>query len=121
MIKMIDIVAISKMEPEKRKMEMQKVLTGMFTLSDSEKIKDMKAMIIAMENATDEEYSELCLTNIGIASTLPDAQLKAFFELRMKVNSELPSDARERDMKMIRMALQKEPSDISKKISGMMQ
>ena len=120
MIKMENIVTIAKMNPDKRKEEMQKLLTEMLKVDDASKVKTMKDLITEMNKADDETYIGLCMTNLGIASEFSDDQLKAFIALRMKANSELPPDLQKRDMKMIQATMQKMPQAIVQKVSKFM-
>jgi len=100
-----DVLKIAKMDAEKRKSEMM----GFFNLiekeNDENRLITMVSMIKKMKNAADEEYLNLCLTNMDIVSTFGDSDMKDFMALRMKANSELPDDMKSRDMKMINDAM----------------
>ncbi len=120
MIKMEDIVTIAKMDSEKRKETMMKLFSDMFKEDDSKKVEMMKNLITAMNKTDDATYIGLCTTNISIASSMGDDELKAFVALRMKANSELPADIRTRDLNMIQSAMGKVPSSVSQRIAKFM-
>ncbi len=117
---MANAVKIAKMDEEKRKEEMSKLIGKLLKDKEEKQLKTLVEMITDMKEATDEEYINLCLTNMGIASTLNDTQLKGFMALRMKANSELPGDIKSRDMKMINDAMGKVPENTRNKLSAAM-
>ena len=120
MINMTNVVKIAKMDEEKRKEEMSKVFGKILKEKEEKQLKALEEMIKDMKEATDNEYIDLCLTNLGISASLPDDQLKAFVAIRMKANSELPDDIKSRDMKMLSTALGKAPENVKTRISAFM-
>ena len=68
------------------------------------------------EKANDEEYINLCKTNIKLASTLPDNILKAFLKIRLQASAELPKNIHDKDMNMINRALALVEPSIREKI-----
>ncbi len=120
MIKMVNTEKIAKMDEEKRKEEMSKVFEKLFKDKEEKQIKTLKEMVTDMKKATDDEYLNLCLTNMGIAATLPEDQLKGFITVRMKANSELPDELKTRDMKMLNEAMAKAPEDVKAKLAPLM-
>ncbi|MFP3165306.1 MAG: dehydrogenase [Acidianus sp.] len=97
---------------------MSKLFQQLLQMKDEDKINTLKGLIREMaEKATDEEYLNLCKTNLKLASTLPDDVLKAFIQLRMQASSQLPKDLHDRDMKLLTKALGEVDTQIREKIS----
>ncbi len=120
MIKMVNIVKIAKMDDEKRKKEMTGILMDLLKEKSEKTQKELEKLITEMKNVTDDEYLNLCLTNMLIANTLDDENVKNFLALRLKANSEMPDNIKSRDMKMIESAMAKSPENVRARLSSLM-
>jgi hypothetical protein len=69
------------------------------------------------EKASDQQYLDLCATNLKLAAMLPDATLKQFLAVRMQAVSELPPALAERDRTLLRQALDQADHAIGEKIT----
>ncbi|EZQ11262.1 MULTISPECIES: hypothetical protein [Acidianus] len=114
-----DIVQISKLPEKERENAMEKLFEGLMKMNDDKaKLDALKSLIKEMvEKATDDEYINLCLTNLKIASKLPDEQLKPFIQLRLRASQELPANLSKRDNDMMQKALKMLDPKTAEKIS----
>lgn len=116
-----DIVQISKLNEKEREKTMSSLFSELLKMPDKQKLEILKNLLKEMgDRASDEEYINLCKTNIKIASSLPEDTLSAFLKLRMQAVSELPKNYQDRDQKLMMNALNTFSDDIKNKIMNAM-
>lgn len=115
-----DVLKIAKMDTDKRKSEMIDFFNLIEKENDTDRLKTMVSMIEKMKDATDSEYLNLCLTNMDIVSTFNDSDMRDFMALRMKANSELPDDIKNRDMNMINNAMKTATERVRNRLTNAM-
>jgi len=120
-INLPDIVQISKLNEKEREKTMSSLFSELLKMPDKQKLEILKNLLKEMgDRASDEEYINLCKTNIKIASSLPEDTLSAFLKLRMQAVSELPKNYQDRDQKLMMNALNTFSDDIKNKIMNAM-
>jgi len=120
-INLLDIVQISKLNDKEREKTMSSLFSELLKMPDKQKLEILKNLLKEMgDRASDEEYINLCKTNIKIASSLPEDTLSAFLKLRMQAVSELPKNYQDRDQKLMMNALNTFSDDIKNKIMNAM-
>lgn len=114
----IDVIAIGSMPAHEREVAMGKMFEKLMEMPESEQMSAFEALIGQMaEKGTDEQYRNLCLTNLKLAAGLPDSALKPFLMMRMKAASHLSPPLAQRDMKMLQEALEQSDPAIKEKIA----
>ncbi|AWR93572.1 dehydrogenase [Acidianus brierleyi] len=120
-INLPDIVQISKLNEKEREKTMSSLFSELLKMPDKQKLEILKNLLKEMgDRASDEEYINLCKTNIKVASSLPEDTLSAFLKLRMQAVSELPKNYQDRDQKLMMNALNTFSDDIKNKIMNAM-
>jgi hypothetical protein len=98
---------VSRLNDKEREEVMSKLFSQLMSMDERQKVEAMREMIKYMaEKATDEEYLNLCRTNIKLASGLQDNVLSSFLKVRMQAVSQLPKELRDRDQRLLATALQ---------------
>ncbi len=101
-----DIVQISRLSDKEREQVISNLFSELLKMPDNQKIEALKALLKEMgDKASDEEYINLCKTNIKVASSLPESTLSAFLKARMQAISQLPKNYQVRDQKLLMAAL----------------
>ncbi len=102
-----DLIQVARLNEKEREEAMSKLFSQLMAMDDRQKLEALRQLIRFMaEKATDEEYLNLCKTNVKIASSLPDNVLSAFLKLRMEAVSGLPKELQGRDQRLLSLALQ---------------
>ncbi|MCI2415190.1 MAG: dehydrogenase [Candidatus Aramenus sp.] len=102
-----DLIQVSRLNDKEREEVMSKLFSQLMSMDERQKVEAMREMIKYMaEKATDEEYLNLCRTNIKLASGLQDNVLSSFLKVRMQAVSQLPKELRDRDQRLLATALQ---------------
>ncbi|AEB95174.1 hypothetical protein [Metallosphaera cuprina] len=113
----IDVVQIARLSERERESTMRSLFQQLLALNDDQKLSTLKGLVKEMgEKANDEEYINLCKTNMKLASTLSDDMLKVFLKIRLQASAELPKNIHDRDMNMINRALALVEPSIREKI-----
>ncbi len=118
MAEQIDVVAIASMPEEDREATMGQLFHQLLPLDPAQQQDSLEHLIRAMgEHANDQQYLDLCATNLKLASMLPDADLARFLSVRLNAAAALPPNLAERDMNLMQQALKQSDASIQKKIS----
>ncbi len=113
-----DVLAVASMSEGDREKAMGQVFEQLMPLSEEQQVSKFHELIGEMaEKASDEQYANLCSTNLKLASALPAPDLKKFLAVRMKAAARLPKNLSERDMKLLQASLAKCSPAIQEKIS----
>ena len=117
----LDVVALADLSEVERSEKMGAMFQQLGSLPEEEQLAALRSMIREMaEKATDIQYLRLCATNLTLAASLPNDQLKPFLANRMKASSSLPVQLAERDMKHVQEAISKAQPSIREKITSNM-
>ncbi|AAT43336.1 hypothetical dehydrogenase [Picrophilus oshimae DSM 9789] len=117
----MNIVEIARMPENERKSEMMDLFKNLMSKNDAEMLSSMKDLITEMcRDANENEYINLCLTNMSIVLSMDDRSLKSFIKIRMKANSELNDSYKSRDMEMIEKAMERLPENDRKRLMAAM-
>ena len=113
----MNAVAIASMAPAEREAKMGELFQQLLPLPQSEQLSTLQALIKQMaENATDEQYQNLCFTNLKLAAGLPDEALKKFLVVRLEAGKTLHQGLAERDQKLMQISLGEVDAPIRDKI-----
>lgn len=106
----IDVRQVIKMSPSEREKFMSQVFSQLMGLSREQVVSALVDFIKQLSSAaTDEQYKEVCKTNVGIIAQLPEAAAKAVVQMRLEAQSRLPPGLRERDQRLLNQAIAESP------------
>lgn len=93
----LDIIQIADLKDEQRAAQMGKLFGALWSQPEEQRISGLRGMLEEMASkASDHQYLRLCATNLSIAATLGDAELRQFLADRSKATEGLPTELRER-------------------------
>ncbi|MCY0881476.1 MAG: hypothetical protein OWS74_05720 [Firmicutes bacterium] len=102
----VDIVAISRLPPAQRRIQMAQLFSALAAESDVEQISVLRALIEMMaEKATHEEYLNLCFTDFDWLVDRSDSEVRHFLHLRTEAAAGLPEKWHKRDTALMHEAL----------------
>ncbi|HBQ93913.1 MAG: dehydrogenase [Firmicutes bacterium] len=114
----MNVLAIASLDAVEREAKMGELFQQLLPLPESEQLSALQALIREMgEKATDDQYRNLCFTNLKLAANLPDEALKNFLRVRLEAGRTLPPQLAERDQKLMKMSLGEVDEQIRAKIS----
>jgi hypothetical protein len=102
----VDIVAISRLTPAHRHVQMKQLFEGLAHEPDAEQISVLRALIeIMAQKATHDEYINLCFTNFDLLADQSDIEVRHFLFLRAEAVAGLPAKMQKRDTALLHEAL----------------
>lgn len=106
----LDVKQLVRMSPEERERLMSQVFSQLMTMSREQVVSTLVEFLKQLSAAAnDDQYKEVCKTNVGIIARLPDATAKQVIQMRLEAQSRLPPDLRERDQRVLTKAIQESP------------
>ncbi|MCL4352781.1 MAG: dehydrogenase [Firmicutes bacterium] len=114
----IDVLTIAALPEEDREATMGQMFQQLLPLNVEQQKNALGDLLRQMgEKASDQQYLDLCATNLKLAAMLPDKTLHQFLAVRMQAAAELPSELAERDGTLLRQALEHADHGIREKIT----
>ncbi len=113
----MNVLAVASMAPDEREAKMGELFQQLLPLPEPDQLSALQALIKEMaEKATDEQYKNLCFTNLKLAAGLPDEILKKFLVVRLEAGRTLPQPLAERDHMLMQESLGEVDAGIRNKI-----
>lgn len=105
-----DVRQVVNMSPDEREKFMTQVFNQLMGMSREQVISTLVEFIKQLAAvATDEQYKEVCKTNVGIIGKLPEDVAKQVVQMRLEAQSRLPPGLKERDQRLLMQAISESP------------
>lgn len=105
-----DVRQLLNMDPATRESFMRNVFGQLLGMQREQVVAALADFLKALSSAaTDEQYKEVCKTNVGIIAGLPTDVARQVVQMRLEAQSRLPPGLRERDQRLLNQAIAESP------------
>ncbi len=106
----LDVRQLISMDPSSRERFMRGVFGQLMGMSRDQVINALVAFISQLSSvANDEQYKEVCKTNVSIIASLPPETARQVVQMRLEAQSRLSPGLRERDQRLLNQAIAESP------------
>ncbi len=106
----VDVRRLLSMDPSSREAFLKGLFSQLLGMSHEQVVAALVDFLKALSlAATDEQYKEVCKTNVGIIAGLPTDVAKQVVRIRLEAQQRLPPGTRERDQRILNQAIAESP------------
>ena len=106
----VDVRQLLSMDPASRERFLRGLFGQLLGMSREQVVGALVEFLKALSAAaTDEQYKDVCKTNVGIIAGLPADVARQVVQMRLEAQSRLPPDLRERDQRLLNQAIAESP------------
>ena len=106
----MDVRQLLSMDPASRERFLRGLFDQLLRMDREQVVGALVEFLKALSAAaTDEQYKDVCKTNVGIIAGLPADVARQVVQARLEAQSRLPPGLRERDQRLLNQAIAESP------------
>ncbi|WP_157463205.1 transcriptional regulator [Caldisphaera lagunensis] len=106
----LDIKSLLSLPENKREETLKSIFSSLLGLQQDQVVNALTDFLKGLQTyANDNQYKEVCKTNLKIISSLPDNVAKQVIAMRLQAQNNLPENMKNRDKKVLNDAINESP------------
>ncbi len=106
----LDVKSLLKLPENKKEETLKNVFSSLLGLQQEQVVNALTDFIKEVQKyANDDQYKEICKTNLKIISSLPENVAKQVVMMRLQAQNNLPESMKNRDKKVLNDAINESP------------